>query len=114
MTANEGGAEQIDHSSHDRREVRPVTIMRKTNLPGPYGFPSAAVVARITLCRRLRCQRTDASVVHHYLLVNPFLPSGCSTSRGHWGIENQLHWVLDVHFEEDGSDHAPENLAILR
>jgi predicted transposase YbfD/YdcC len=38
--------------------------------------------------------------------------------RGHWGVENGLHWTLDVAFNEDKSrirkDHAPENLAIMR
>ena len=37
--------------------------------------------------------------------------------RGHWGIENRLHWVLDVTFGEDGSRarkvYAPENLGLL-
>ncbi len=38
--------------------------------------------------------------------------------RGHWGIENQQHWVLDVQFGEDAcrtrSDHSAENLALIR
>jgi predicted transposase YbfD/YdcC len=38
--------------------------------------------------------------------------------RGHWGIENSLHYVLDAAFGEDGSrlrkEHDPENMAILR
>lgn len=37
--------------------------------------------------------------------------------REHWGIENRLHWVLDVVFHEDASrvrkDHATENLGML-
>ena len=39
-------------------------------------------------------------------------------TRQHWGIENRLHWVLDIAFNEDRSrvrkDHAPANLAVLR
>ena len=38
--------------------------------------------------------------------------------RAHWGIENQLHWVLDVTFREDDSrvrrGHAPANFNTLR
>ena len=38
--------------------------------------------------------------------------------RGHWGIENGQHWVLDVVFQEDQSrarlDNAAENLTLLR
>lgn len=38
--------------------------------------------------------------------------------RGHWGIENRLHWMLDVVFREDlarlRSGNAPQNMAIIR
>ena len=38
--------------------------------------------------------------------------------RGHWGIENRLHWVLDVVFRDDLSRlrtaHAPANMAVVR
>jgi len=41
-----------------------------------------------------------------------------ATVRGHWGIENQQHWVLDVQFGEDACrtrrDHSAENLALIR
>jgi len=38
--------------------------------------------------------------------------------RGHWGVENQLHWSLDVAFNEDQSrtrkGHSAQNLSRLR
>jgi predicted transposase YbfD/YdcC len=38
--------------------------------------------------------------------------------RSHWGIENELHWTLDLAFDEDRcrvrKDHGPENFAVLR
>ena len=38
--------------------------------------------------------------------------------REHWGIENKLHWVLDVTFHEDDSrirrDHSSENMSVFR
>ena len=38
--------------------------------------------------------------------------------RGHWGIENSLHWILDVNFKDDicriRKDNAPQNFAIIK
>ncbi|MCY7333094.1 MAG: ISAs1 family transposase, partial [Leptolyngbyaceae cyanobacterium CAN_BIN12] len=38
--------------------------------------------------------------------------------RSHWSIENQLHWILDVGFDEDASQacrgYTAENLAVIR
>ena len=44
--------------------------------------------------------------------------SFAKAARDHWGIENSLHWVLDITFREDDcrvrKDHAPHNFAALR
>jgi predicted transposase YbfD/YdcC len=44
--------------------------------------------------------------------------SFAKAARSHWGIENSLHWLLDVTFREDDcrvrKDHAPHNFAALR
>lgn len=44
--------------------------------------------------------------------------SALATTRSHWGIENQLHWVLDVAFREDDcrvrAGNAGENFAVVR
>jgi hypothetical protein len=57
--------------------------------------------------------------VRYYLASRPLSAADLNRlARGHWGIENQLHWVLDVVMNEDQArarkDHAPKNLALLR
>ena len=46
------------------------------------------------------------------------LPPSAKAIRSHWGIENSLHWVLDVTFKEDQNrirmGHGPENMTLLR
>ena len=73
-------------------------------------------------CRMVESERTvgDKSGIHRRF----FLTTVCDVRkfarvvRSHWGIENSLHWVLDVAFDEDGSrarsGNAAENLAIVR
>ncbi len=55
-----------------------------------------------------------------YFIVSRYLsgPRFARAVRGHWGIENSLHWVLDVTFDEDQSRtrkrHMANNLSWLR
>ena len=61
-----------------------------------------------------------ASVERRYFLSSlaPEAARLLQVARGHWAIENNLHWMLDVHFDEDRcrvrKDHAPLNLATVR
>jgi predicted transposase YbfD/YdcC len=112
-------AERLEPSSHDRREQRRATIMRNTSIAADHGFPGVVAIGRITARRRPHGERAEPPVVRHYLLSKSMSPTRLlQVTRSHWTIENQLHWVLDVDFDEDGNrarkDHAPENLAILR
>ena len=68
-------------------------------------------------------QRTigeKTSIERHFHLLS-FVPTAekyGSYARTHWEIENSLHWVLDIHFNEDrcsaNSDNAISNLTLLR
>lgn len=56
---------------------------------------------------------------HYHLSSRPLSAKAyLDAARSHWSIENGLHWVLDMTFDEDRArsrkDNAPENLATLR
>ena len=61
----------------------------------------------------------EVSEVRHFILsLPPQVKRFAAAVRGHWGIENSLHWTLDMTFREDESrirkDHGPENFATIR
>jgi predicted transposase YbfD/YdcC len=106
-------------STHDRHEIRRATVIRDTSVAAANRFPGVAALARITSRRRLRGGRAEKPRVRYYLLSKSISAKRLLQNvRSHWGIENRLHWVLDVVFAEDANrarkDNAPENLAILR
>jgi predicted transposase YbfD/YdcC len=112
-------AKQRQSSTHDRHEWRRATIIRDTSVAAANRFPGVVALARVTSRRRPQGGRAEKTVVRYFLLSCYMSAKRLlQTVRSHWGIENRLHWMLDVLFAEDASrarkDNGPENLAILR
>jgi predicted transposase YbfD/YdcC len=80
-------------------------------------MPGLACLACVE-AERLEAGRSTRAT-RYYLSSARLTPEAFARAiRGHWAIENSLHWVLDVTFDEDRArnrrDNGPENLAILR
>lgn len=75
-------------------------------------------VVQVSYLRQLPSGKTSLEIRYFITSLSHNAEKLADYIRGHWSIENQLHWVLDVGFHEDDSrirkDNAPENLAIIR
>lgn len=77
-------------------------------------------VRTLAMIRRKRTIRAKCSEEISYYISSLEGNAGkiAEAARSHWGIENSLHWVLDVTMNEDMNrirkDNAPENLAVIR
>ena len=106
------------NKGHRRIETRTASISSDVAwIQERHQWPGLAAVGKIT-ARRQQGERSSVES-RYYLLSQPFPPERFNAIvREHWGIENRLHWMLDVVFNEDQSrnrkDHCPENLALMR
>jgi predicted transposase YbfD/YdcC len=101
-------------AAHGRKEIRTALVAPAKELAEQHDFPGLVAVARVKSKRG-----RDKTIERHFLLTRQYTPAKLlRIARQHWGIENTLHWTLDVVLDEDQArsrkDNAPENLAVLR
>ena len=105
---------------HGRIETR--AIWTSTDLVGYTAFPFAAQVFRIErTVTTLQGRPKHHEIVYGITSLSPARADAArvlTLNRSHWGIENRLHWVRDVTFDEDRSQvrtgAGPQVMASLR
>ena len=107
------------NEAHGRREVR--RTWSSTDLSTIAEASKWASLKSITMIERTREVDGETEMERHYYISSRPRAGARWLSeriRGHWSIENQCHWSLDVAFREDESrirtDHGPENFGLLR
>lgn len=109
---------------HGRIEQRAVAVAREVDwldgdrrFPGELRLPGIASIVKVAARTELKDRgRFDT---RYYISSAPLTAAAAAEAvRGHWGIENRLHWVLDVVFKDDmarlRTGHGARNMAVLR
>ena len=111
--------EEVESGHHriEKRQVYSVPVTALPTLHNQNKWKELKTVVMVLSERQLWNKKT--SDVRFYISsLSSDAELFMKSIRSHWGIENTLHWSLDVTFSEDKSrirkDNAPENFALLR
>jgi predicted transposase YbfD/YdcC len=109
---------QTTEQGHGRIETRRYWVMGQTEyLLDAQLWPGLNSIGCVESQRQLK-GKTSLERRYYILSIPPDAARFAEAVRSHWGIENHLHWILDVGFREDASrgclGHSAENLAVIR
>jgi predicted transposase YbfD/YdcC len=104
-------------ADHDRIETRTATACIDLDCLDEHRWPGLPAIAKVIRTRETATKTTTETA--YYLLSSALSPERFNdVVRAHWGVENQLHWRLDVVMNKDQDrsclGNSPENLAVLR
>ena len=115
---------EIVGKDHGRLEVRNHTVSQVVDwYAAERSYPGAPRFAKLTTIAMVesRIERGDKIATERRSYISSRALSAAAfaeVARGHWAIENKLHWVLDVTFGEDLSrlrvGHGAKNMAVVR
>jgi predicted transposase YbfD/YdcC len=109
---------ETGHGRHEHRTVR--VLPARDQLSAAQSAAWLGVLTVVMVTRVVWCQATGVGSTEVSYFLSSLRPNARrigSAIRGHWSIENGLHWVLDVVFREDArrvyDRTAAENVALL-
>ncbi len=103
---------------HGRQETRRYWLLSDLHwLPDTHKWPGMKSVCLVESTRNVKGK--ECVELRHYITSLPGNVEQVGKAiRNHWGVENNLHWVLDVTFREDEcricNGNAAENFSVLR
>lgn len=105
-------------ADNGRIETRTATITTDIGwLQHHHKWPGLVCIGKVTRTRQTTA-KTEGETAYYLLSTVMTAEHFNAVVRSHWGIENRLHWRLDVIMSEDQArnrmDNSPYNLAILR
>lgn len=107
-----------DHGRIETRQALWVTNLSWLDKPIREHWPKLAGVGMIERIREINGKPSTEQAFYIGAKGIVDAESFAKAVRSHWGIENSLHWVLDVTFREDEcrvrKGHAPQNFSALR
>jgi predicted transposase YbfD/YdcC len=109
---------------HGRIEERTVTVAHEVDwlggdkhFPGELRLPGVASIVKVAARTELK-DRGRFDTRYYISSATLTAKAAAEAVRGHWGIENRLHWVLDVVFKDDQSrlrtGYGAKNMAVVR